>query len=103
MDSAGEFWYRLTAVLPREENGMTTRLSTKGQLIIPKEIRDRHGWTAGVELAIEDRDGCVVIRRAADLPETSLEELVGCTGYHGPRRSLEEMAAGIAEGARQSA
>ena len=33
---------------------MTTRLSTKGQLIIPKEIRERHGWGPGSELEIED-------------------------------------------------
>lgn len=80
----------------------TTRLSTKGQLIIPKEIRDRHGWEAGAELQIEDRGDHVVVRRTVELPETALEELVGCTGYQGPRRSLAEMEAAIAEGARQS-
>ncbi len=36
-----------------------------------------------------------------DLPETRLENLIGCTGYRGPARTLEEMEAGIAEGARQ--
>lgn len=81
---------------------MTTRLSTKGQLIIPKEIRDRYGWTIGTELSIEDQGGCVVIRRAEDLPETSLEDLVGCSGYQGPRHGLDEMEAAIAEGARRS-
>lgn len=81
---------------------MTTRLSTKGQLIIPKEIRDRYGWEAGVELEIEDQGGQVVIRRAESLPETTLEELVGCAGYRGPRRSLADMEAAIAKGARES-
>jgi AbrB family looped-hinge helix DNA binding protein len=80
---------------------MTTRLSTKGQLIIPKEIRERHGWGPGVELEIEERGDSVVLRRLMDVPETTLEELVGCTGYQGPVRSLEEMEAGIARGARQ--
>jgi hypothetical protein len=36
-----------------------------------------------------------------DLPEIRLEDLVGCAGYHGPRRSLEEMEAAIAQGARE--
>lgn len=81
---------------------MTTRLSTKGQLIIPKEIRDRHGWDAGAELEIEDRGDHVVVRRVESLPETTLEDLIGCAGYQGPRRSLEEMEAGIARGARES-
>jgi AbrB family looped-hinge helix DNA binding protein len=77
---------------------MTTRLSTKGQLILPKEIRERRGCP-GVELEIEDRGNSVVLRRAVDVPETTLEELLGCTGYQGPAHSLEEMEAGIARGA----
>ena len=79
----------------------STRLSTKGQLIIPKEIRERHGWTPGVELIVEDRGDAVILRRAEDIPETSLEDLVGCAGYRGSTRSLEDMEAGIAEGARE--
>ncbi len=81
---------------------MTSRLSTKGQLIIPKEIRERHGWRSGTELEIEDRDDGVVIRLAATAPETTLDELFGCTGYQGPPRSLEEIEAAIAKGARES-
>ena len=78
------------------------RLSTKGQLIIPKEIRQRHGWRAGTRLEIEDRDECVILRRADSVPETTLDELFGCTGYDGPPRSLEDMEAAIATGARES-
>lgn len=78
-----------------------THLSTKGQLIIPKEIRDRHGWTAGMELIVEDHGSSVVLRRAEDLPATTVEDLVGCAGYTGPARSLEEMEAGVARGARE--
>ncbi len=81
---------------------MTSRLSTKGQLIIPKEIRQRHGWRSGTELEIEDRGECVVVRLADAAPETTLDELFGCTGYQGPRRSLEDMEAAIAKGARES-
>jgi AbrB family looped-hinge helix DNA binding protein len=79
-----------------------TRLSTKGQLILPKEVRERHGWAPGVELEVEDHGDHVVLRQADDLPETALEDLVGCTGYQGPARSLEEMEAAIALGARES-
>jgi AbrB family looped-hinge helix DNA binding protein len=78
-----------------------TRLSTKGQLIIPKEIRERHGWTAGTELSVEDHGDSVVLRRSLDLPVTTLEDLVGCAGYKGPALSLEDMEAGISRGARE--
>ena len=80
---------------------MTTRLSTKGQLIIPKEIRDRHGWEPGVTLEIEDRGDHIEVRLAEqDFPETTLEELIGCLHYEGPAYSVEEMNAAIAEAAR---
>jgi AbrB family looped-hinge helix DNA binding protein len=75
---------------------MTTRLSTKGQLIIPKDIRDRHGWVAGMELSIEERGDGVILRPVQALPETTLAEILGCTGYQGPRHSLEEMDGGAA-------
>jgi len=78
---------------------LITRLSTKGQLIIPKEIRDRHGWQPGTELQVVDRDDHLVVRLAAEVRATSLDDLIGCTGYSGPRRSLEDMEAAIALGA----
>jgi AbrB family looped-hinge helix DNA binding protein len=74
----------------------SVRLSRKGQLFIPREIRDRHGWVEGVELVLSDQDDCVVLRSMRRFPETTLEELVGCTGYKGPALTLEEMEAGIA-------
>jgi AbrB family looped-hinge helix DNA binding protein len=80
---------------------LTVRLSTKGQLVIPKEIRERHGWSSGVELVFEDFGDRVVLREAQDIPETQLEDLIGCTDYRGPARTLGEMEAGIAEGARR--
>lgn len=79
---------------------MTTRLSTKGQLVIPKEIRERHGWEPGVDLEIEDRGNHVEVRLAEEgFPETTLEELIGCARYEGPAYTAEEMNAAIAEAA----
>jgi AbrB family looped-hinge helix DNA binding protein len=77
----------------------TTRLSTKGQLILPKDVRDHHGWTAGTELEVEDRGDAVILREVEGLPESRLEEILGCAGYDGPARTLEEMETAIARGA----
>ncbi|HEX3129020.1 MAG TPA: AbrB/MazE/SpoVT family DNA-binding domain-containing protein [Thermoanaerobaculia bacterium] len=77
----------------------SVRLSTKGQLVIPREIRDRHGWSEGVELVLADQGDSVVLRSVRPFPETTLEELVGCTGYKGPAMTLDDMEAGIARGA----
>jgi hypothetical protein len=54
-----------------------------------------------MDLIVEDRGDSVVLRRADELPVTSLEDLVGCAGYKGPPRTLEEMEAAIAQGARE--
>jgi AbrB family looped-hinge helix DNA binding protein len=80
---------------------MITRLSTKGQLIIPRGIRTKKGWRAGTELVVEDHGGFVALRPAQVLPATELDDLVGCTGYRGPARSLADMEAAIAKGARR--
>lgn len=79
----------------------SVRLSTKGQLVVPKEVRLRHGWNEGVELVLEDEDGGILLRAARRLPETTLDDIVGCAGYRGPMKTLEEMEAGIARGARE--
>lgn len=79
----------------------TTRLSTKGQLIIPQEIRSRHEWQPGTEFLVEEQGESLVLRPVADLQPATLEEVVGSAGYEGPALSLEEMEAGIAEGARE--
>lgn len=79
----------------------TTRLSTKGQLILPKEVRERHGWEAGTVLEVVERGDAVLIRPVETLPETSLKDLVGCTGYRGPARSLAEMDAAVEREARR--
>lgn len=86
---------------PSKSGELTVRLSTKGQLVVPKEIRERHGWSSGVELVFEDFGDKVVLREVRDVPETRLEDLIGCTGYRGPAKTLQEMEAGIAEGARR--
>ena len=78
-----------------------TRVSSKGQVVIPRKVRAGHGWSAGTVLEIEERGDCIVLRPLPRLPKTTLDDLIGCTGYKGPRRSLEEMDAAIAKGARQ--
>jgi AbrB family looped-hinge helix DNA binding protein len=73
----------------------TIRLSTKGQIVIPREMRARHHWESGTELIIEDRGDALVLRVAKPFDLTHVEDGLGCTGYRGPAKTLEEMDAGI--------
>ena len=42
----------------------TTVVSTKGQVILPKPIRDSKGWGAGKELIVEETREGVLLRAA---------------------------------------
>lgn len=77
-----------------------TRLSSKGQLVLPKVLRERHGWKEGTEVEVEEVEGGVLLHFAPPTPSASLDDLLGCTGYRGPRRSLRDMQEAIVRGAR---
>lgn len=78
-----------------------TRLSSKGQVIIPKAVRDAHGWRPGIELEVEDRGDVVVLRPANPFPPTKAEDVRGFLKYEGPPVSIEEMHEGIEREARR--
>jgi AbrB family looped-hinge helix DNA binding protein len=80
----------------------TTILSTKGQVLIPKEIRERYGWGAGLVLEVEERGDGIVLRPARTLRRTTVDDLLGCLPYEGRPKRFAEMEAGIAKGARRS-
>lgn len=78
-----------------------TRLSSKGQVIIPKPVRQRHGWQAGVELEVEDRGNAVVLRAVQPFPRTTFEEVRGSLHYKGPPLTLAQMDAAVRAEARR--
>ncbi|HTV42890.1 MAG TPA: AbrB/MazE/SpoVT family DNA-binding domain-containing protein [Candidatus Sulfotelmatobacter sp.] len=43
---------------------MTTILSSKGQIVIPAAIREKHRFRVGDELLIEDRDNEIILKKA---------------------------------------
>lgn len=73
---------------------LTTTLSSKGQIIIPSALRIAHHWEAGTEFVIVDtRDG-MLLKPRQPFPTTCLEDGLGCAGYIGPAKSLEEILTG---------
>jgi len=69
----------------------TTRLSSKGQVIIPKSIRDAHRWSIGQEFIIEDTSDGIVLKPKPPFPRTTINDVAGCLKYHGAPKSIEEM------------
>jgi AbrB family looped-hinge helix DNA binding protein len=73
----------------------TTLLSSKGQVIIPKAIRSSHHWKPGTRFVVEDVQGGVLLKPLSSFPATDLQSGLGCAGYKGPAKSLDEMQAAI--------
>jgi len=84
-------WDNLTGVLPVE----TTRLSTKGQVILPKGIRDAKDWGAGTEFTVEETGDGILLRPAARFPQTALGDVAGCLGRDRKAKTLAQMRAAI--------
>lgn len=63
----------------------TTRLSSRGQVVLPKRIREKHQLDAGQEFEIIDTDEGILLRPRSAFPQTTFEEVRGATGYDGPR------------------
>ena len=78
----------------------TTRLSTKGQVVLPKALRTSHRWKPGTEFTIEDRDEGILLKPKAGIAARTWESIIGCARYAGPRRSVKEMDQAVASEAR---
>ena len=78
---------------------VSTTVSTKGQVILPKPIRDARNWGPGTRLeVVETPDGVLLkpVRQRA-LPPTTIDEVLGMLKYEGPPITIEEMDEAIAE------
>ncbi len=84
-------------------NVSTSKVTSKGQIVIPKDIRRRYGWRPGTRLEIREQGDQIVLRVVSRPEETSLEDLKGCAHYEGPTKSLEDMEDAIAEAALEMA
>ena len=72
-----------------------TTMSGKGQVVIPKDVRDRLGLKPGQKLDVSESGGAVVLRPARTEPTLTMEEAVArlreIIKYDGPPVSIEEM------------
>src|SRR5437868_6568921 len=69
-----------------------TRVSTKGQIVLPKALRTAKRWLPGTELEIEERPEGVLLKPARRYV-TRLEDVIGCANYKGSPKTLDEMDA----------
>ena len=71
--------HNLTLILPAEVAPVeTTKLSSKGQVIIPKHIRESHRWDTGLELQVIEFDGDILLKPKAAFEQTTIDDVAGC-------------------------
>jgi AbrB family looped-hinge helix DNA binding protein len=73
----------------------TTRLSTKGQIILPKSIRVARDWRPGTEFTVPETAEGVLLRPQGLFPRTRIEDVAGCLWFKGKAKSLAQMDAAI--------
>jgi AbrB family looped-hinge helix DNA binding protein len=84
-----------------EARRLTTRVSTKGQVILPKSIRQQRRWEPGTRLVVEDTPDGVLLRTAPLFAPSRPEDVYGSLPPKGAPKTLEEMEASIVAEAKR--
>jgi AbrB family looped-hinge helix DNA binding protein len=85
----------------------TTLLSSKGQIIIPKAMRDARHWHAGTRLEVQDTPEGLLLKPVIASQKTPLAQGLASIrqriAHQGPAVSIEAMnAAVLSEAARRN-
>lgn len=86
-----------------------TRLSAKGQVVIPKDVRDRLGLAEGTVFDVIERAGEVVLRQHNDetvlsgpeAVENAVREIRSFYRYEGAPVSIEDMDQAVGKAVRE--
>lgn len=88
--------------MPRVER-LTTKVSTKGQVILPKAVRQQKNWEAGTRLTVENTEEGVLLKAAPLFAPTKVDAVCGSLRFGGRALTIEEMDAAVAAEARRRA
>ena len=69
----------------------TITLSSKGQIVIPKEIRDELHWDAGTQIALVSSASGVTLKALSKKTGRKLADLIGLFKHEGPPLSIEDL------------
>ena len=86
--------------MPRTTPPATT-VSTKGQVILPKSIRQSKDWGAGTRLLVEDTSEGVFLRRVPAFAPSRPETVFAMLRWTAEPKSIEDMDAAVLQEARR--
>ena len=73
----------------------TVTLSSKGQIVIPKEIREQLHWHAGTQVTLLAGPFGITLKTAPGKTGRRLEDLIGMLKHEGPPLSTEALCAPV--------
>lgn len=76
---------------------LTTTVSTKGQVILPKAIRQQRHWDVGTKLVVEDTVDGVLLKAAPLFAETRLDDVFCSLPFSGKAKTIDDMNSAIAD------
>ena len=85
----------------KKRDTRTTRLSTKGQVILPKDLRDRRGWKPGAEFVVEERPEGVLLKLRAEDGPARMADVFGVLSPAPRTASLDDMRQAVLDEARR--
>lgn len=82
---------------------LTTKISTKGQIILPSAIRQGREWATGTRLVIEETAEGVLLTPAPAFTETRPKDVFGSLAHKGQPKTLDEMDSAVLAEAKRHA
>jgi AbrB family looped-hinge helix DNA binding protein len=73
----------------------TTRLSSRGQLVIPKVFRDAHGWAENTEFLVKESGTGLLLEPVVSEKNKSLTDIVGMLPKPSRKLSLTALCAPV--------
>lgn len=80
----------------------TTKLSSKGQVIIPKAVRSSHHWEPGLELIVIDMGDGILLKPKAPFPSSTLANVAGMLKGRVQPKTDEEIQSAIERATRRA-
>ena len=69
----------------------TTTLSSRGQIVIPKGLRESRRWHAGTSFVVEEVPQGILLKPVSTFTPSDLDDVMGCTAYRGPALSQADI------------
>ena len=77
----------------------TTKMSSKGQIVIPENIRDRLGLKPGEQFVVVGEDDVVILKKIAPLSMADFDELITTARQQARQASMKRSDISSAVGA----